>query len=93
MANTVEQWQVEQYKDNVIHLAQQMGSRLRGTVTEESVTGEKFHFERLGTAPAVKGLDDTQIRQFLIFHIVADQGLWMTLNGLICVILKILCVC
>ena len=54
MANTVEQWQVEQFKGNVIHLAQQKESRLRGAVTEQDVTGDKYHFERLGTAAAVK---------------------------------------
>ena len=54
MANTVENWQVQQFKDNVIHLAQQKGARLRTAVTEQPVTGEKYHFERLGSAPAVE---------------------------------------
>lgn len=54
MANTITKAFVEQYKDNLIHLAQQKGSRLRSSITEQSVTGEKAHFDRLGTAAAVE---------------------------------------
>jgi hypothetical protein len=53
MANTITQAFVQQFQDNLIHLAQQKGSRLRSSVNEQSVTGEKFHFERLGTVAAV----------------------------------------
>ena len=53
MANTITQAFVQQFQDNLIHLAQQKGSRLRGSVNEQSVTGEKFNFERLGTVAAV----------------------------------------
>ena len=53
MANTISKAFVQQFQDNLIHLAQQKGSRLRSSVNEESVTGEKFHFERLGTVAAV----------------------------------------
>jgi hypothetical protein len=53
MANTITQAFVQQFQDNLIHLAQQKGSRLRGSVNEQSVTGEKWHFDRLGTAAAV----------------------------------------
>lgn len=53
MANTINQAFVEQFKSNVIHLAEQQGSRLRSTVSEESVTGEKFNFERVGNVAAV----------------------------------------
>jgi hypothetical protein len=53
MANTITKAFVQQFQDNLIHLAQQKGSRLRGSVNEQSVTGEKFHFERLGTVAAV----------------------------------------
>lgn len=52
MPNTISQAFVEQYKGNVIHLAEQQGSRLRGTTMEESVTGEKYHFERVGNVAA-----------------------------------------
>lgn len=54
MANTINKAFVEQFKSNLIHLAQQQGSRLRPSVTEQSVSGEKFHFERLGTVAAVE---------------------------------------
>ena len=53
MANTIAKAFVQQFQDNLIHLAQQKGSRLRASVTEQSVTGEKFNFERLGTVAAV----------------------------------------
>ena len=53
MANTIAQAFVQQFQDNLIHLAQQKGSRLRGSVNEQSVKGEKFHFERIGTVAAV----------------------------------------
>jgi len=53
MANTITKAFVQQFQDNLIHLAQQKGSRLRSAINEQSVTGEKFHFERLGTVAAV----------------------------------------
>ena len=53
MANTIAKAFVQQFQDNLIHLAQQKGSRLRASVNEQSVTGEKFNFERLGTVAAV----------------------------------------
>lgn len=43
---------VEQYAANVRHLAQQRGSRLRGTVMEESVTGRNAYFEQIGATAA-----------------------------------------
>jgi len=45
---------VEQYKSNVLHLAQQKGSRLRDTVRYESVTGKNHFFERIGAVSAQK---------------------------------------
>lgn len=54
MANTIDRAFVEQFKSNVIHLAEQQGSRLRSTVTEQSVSGEKFHFERVGNVAAIQ---------------------------------------
>lgn len=44
---------VEQYKANLMHLVQQKGSRLRGSVDEESVKGESAFFEQLGVTEAV----------------------------------------
>lgn len=43
---------VEQYKGNVTMLAQQKGSRLRGTVHEEPVTGKHAYFEQIGPTEA-----------------------------------------
>jgi len=43
---------VEQYKSNVFHLAQQKGSRLRGAVKTETVTGKAHFFERIGATAA-----------------------------------------
>ncbi len=43
---------VEQYKNNVVHLAQQKGSRLRNTVRNESVVGKNHFFERIGATAA-----------------------------------------
>lgn len=54
MANTISTAFVEQYKSDVIHLAEQQGSRLRSTVTEQSVTGEKYHFECVSNVAAVE---------------------------------------
>ncbi len=40
---------VQQYKNNIIHLSQQKGSRLFSTVTvKENVTGKQCFFDRLG---------------------------------------------
>ena len=54
MANTISKAFVQQFQDNMIHLAQQKGSRLRSAINEESVTGEKFNFERMGVIAAVE---------------------------------------
>ena len=43
---------VEQYKDNVTHLAQQKGSRFRGKVSEEDVTGKTAYAEQIGSVSA-----------------------------------------
>lgn len=43
---------VQQFKDNLIHLSQQKGSKLARTVKKEMVTGKSAHFERLGATVA-----------------------------------------
>lgn len=43
---------VQQFRDNLVHLAQQKGSRLRDTVMVRSVTGKYDHVDRLGLAVA-----------------------------------------
>lgn len=46
---------VQQYRDNVIHLSQQKGSRLRNSVRiEDGIVGENFYFERIGATAAVR---------------------------------------
>ena len=53
---------VEQYKSNVLMLAQQKGSKLRGTVRSEMVTGKNAYFERIGAVNMVDATsrhDDT----------------------------------
>lgn len=53
---------VEQYKSNVLMLAQQKGSKLRGTVRSEEVTGKNAYFERIGAVDMVDATsrhDDT----------------------------------
>ncbi|MDS1138583.1 phage capsid protein [Nitratireductor indicus] len=43
---------VEQYKANVYHLVQQKGSKLRGSVRIESITGENAFFDQIGSVAA-----------------------------------------
>nr|ANO58162.1 putative major capsid protein [uncultured Gammaproteobacteria bacterium] len=54
MANTISKAFVEQFKSNVVHLAQQRASRLRGAVRSETVTGNKHNFERIGSMDTVE---------------------------------------
>lgn len=49
MSFTITQAFVQQYKNNVIHLSQQKGSRLRMCVrTQPNVVGLNYYFERIG---------------------------------------------
>ena len=43
---------VEQYKNNIMMLSQQKGTRLRGFVREESQTGESAFYEQIGQVEA-----------------------------------------
>jgi len=72
MANTIAKAFVQQFQDNLIHLASQKGSRLRSSVTEQSVTGEKFNFERLVMLRLSLSQAVTLIRQCLKFHTLAE---------------------
>jgi hypothetical protein len=52
----------EQYRSNVLMLSQQKGSKLRGTVRTEMVTGKNAFFERIGAVDMVDATsrhDDT----------------------------------
>lgn len=62
MSNQITTAMVEQYKSNVLMLAQQKGSKLRGTVRSEMVTGKNAYFERIGAVDMVDATsrhDDT----------------------------------
>jgi len=45
---------VQQFSNTITLLAQQRGSKLRGSVREESVTGEKGFFDQIGSVAAQK---------------------------------------
>ena len=45
---------VQQFSNNLIHLAQQRGSRLANTVRKDTIKGKYAHFDRLGKTSAVK---------------------------------------
>lgn len=51
--STVHEAWVEQFKDEVVHLAQQEVSRLRSCVRTDMVRGDVHNFERLGPTDAV----------------------------------------
>lgn len=53
MSNQVDKAFVQQFSDNLLHLAQQKGSRLMDTVTVQNVQGKQAHFDRLGATAAV----------------------------------------
>lgn len=49
---------VEQYRSNVIHLAQQKGSRLRRSVRDDGdIVGSKVYFDRIGATAAQRVLN------------------------------------
>ncbi|MGW8177965.1 MAG: phage capsid protein [bacterium] len=54
MAITIDSAFINEYEDNVRHLAQQMGTRLRPYVLEVASGGEAYNFERLGPTDAVE---------------------------------------
>ena len=54
MASTISNAFVQQFESNVLFLAKQMEGRLRNTVRNVAVTGEKHNFERLGHVDAAE---------------------------------------
>jgi hypothetical protein len=52
MSNLIEEHKVKQFSSNVWHLSQQKGSRLRGLVRTESLTGEAGFFDYYGPVSA-----------------------------------------
>jgi hypothetical protein len=58
MTATIQNHHVEAYKDNVTHLSQQKMSRLRSTVTSESINALIHNFDRMGLTEAVSKAAD-----------------------------------
>ena len=56
MSNQITTAFVEQYSRNVTMLSQQMGSKLRDTVAQESIVGKNAFFEQIGVTAAQKKL-------------------------------------
>lgn len=55
MSQSIPQNHVQQFKDNVIMLAQQKGSRLRATVRDDGdIVGDRVYFDRIGATAAQK---------------------------------------
>lgn len=54
MAITIDKAFIEEYKDLVIHLAQQGETKLRSTVMNESGKGEAYNFDRLASTDAIE---------------------------------------
>lgn len=52
--DTVDQARVLQFRANVNHLYQQKGSKLKGLIREETITGKAHFFERLAGESAVR---------------------------------------
>jgi hypothetical protein len=53
MSFQIDQAFVQMYRDNVIHLSQQKGSRLEGTVRRQpDIVGMNYYFERIGATAA-----------------------------------------
>lgn len=54
MSTSITEARIRQYGANVFHLSQQKGSRLRGTVRQESQRSKLSFFERVGAVTAVE---------------------------------------
>lgn len=54
MAITIDNAFIEEYKDLVIHLAQQGETKLRGTVMNENTSGESYNWDRLAATDALE---------------------------------------
>ena len=54
MAITIDNAFIEEYKDLVIHLAQQGDTKLRSTVMVESSSGEAYNFDRLAATDVIE---------------------------------------
>lgn len=54
MSNLITEAHVQQYKDTILGLYQQQGSKFRGAVREVAVNAKQYFFERLGATAAIK---------------------------------------
>lgn len=54
MSNQINKAFVQQFSDNLIHLINQEGSMLEGTIRTESVAGKYHHFDRIGRGTVQK---------------------------------------
>jgi hypothetical protein len=54
MTITIDNAFIEEYKDLVIHLAQQGETKLRGTVMNETSSGEAYNWDRLAATDAIE---------------------------------------
>lgn len=52
MSNEINKAFVQQFSANIIHLAQQQGSRLAGAVMQKDINGKYAHFDRVGSLVA-----------------------------------------
>ena len=53
MNDQIEQWRVQAYASNVLHLSQQKGSRLASSVRKEMFKGKTEYFDRLASTVAL----------------------------------------
>lgn len=63
MSQSITEAFVQQYRNNIFHLSQQKGSRLRNAVRVEMMKGKFSFFDRLGAVEATQGVgrhEDTQ---------------------------------
>jgi len=72
---------VEQYSSNVNLLSQQMGSKLRSSVDEESIVGKNAFFEQISATAAVLRTSRHSIHLKSILHIAEEELVFQTTNG------------
>lgn len=65
MAITIDNAFIEEYEDNVRHLAQQVGTRVRPHVFEVSSGGEAYNFERLAPTDAAEKVGRRQATAYV----------------------------
>lgn len=84
MAETIEQYYVEQYQNTIRILCQQKNSRLEGTtIPPVQVTGEALYWERMGATAAVEPVRHDDTPNIEVEHsrrrMTATARVWATL--------------